>query len=150
MKMTVLLARDHGALRDRFDDFVNAEPDGRRAAFSRLREAFELHAQLEEELLYPELLKLPTLRGRTREAEQEHRIIRQRCAEIAALNSFDASSLARVEALRELVEQHVDDEEEQIFVRARELLGEERLAELGQRFEKRRDTLLRARTPVLA
>ncbi len=150
MKITILLKRDHAALRDLFNDFDNADADDRRAIFRRIRGAFDLHTQLEEEVLYAPLQELDATRPLVREAIQEHRLARQACAELAALTAFDASALARVQVLRENLEHHFEEEEDELFPKARDLLGEERLADIGHQFEKRRDQLIRAHTPAPA
>jgi hypothetical protein len=149
MKITLLLKRDHASLRDLFDDFDNADPKGRREVFERIRAAFELHAQLEEELLYPELQKHDETRPAALEALQEHRLVKQLLAEIGRERVFDDDVVARVKVLRENVEHHVEEEEDEMFEKARDVLGEAALSELGRHFEKRRDALVRAR-PSLA
>lgn len=149
MKVTLLLKRDHAALRDLFDDFENADPKERRAIFERIHAAFELHARLEEELLYPALEKHDETRPIVLEAYQEHRLVRQLASEIARERTFDDAVVARVKVLRENVEHHVEEEEEEMFEKARDVLGEASLSDLGRQFEKRKDALVRAR-PSLA
>lgn len=149
MKLTLLLKRDHAALRDLFDDFEGADPKGRREAFERIRGAFELHAQLEEELLYPELQKHDDTRAIALEALQEHRLVKQLLADIGRARVFDDEVVAKVKVLRENVEHHVDEEEDEMFEMARDVLGEAALSDLGRHFEKRRDALVRTR-PSLA
>lgn len=148
MKITILLKRDHATLLDLFDDFESADANERRAIFRRIRGAFELHAQLEEEILYPALHAYEATRPLAVEGLQEHRMARQFCAELGELYAFDDAAVARVAVLRENLEKHIEEEEEEMFPKARDTLGEERMAALGHQFEKRRDQLVRAHAPA--
>lgn len=49
----------------------------------------------------------------------------------------------RAKVLKELVEHHADEEEKEMFPRARRLLSKAELTELGQRMDERKKELLR-------
>ena len=50
----------------------------------------------------------------------------------------------RAKVLKELIEHHADEEEKEMFPRARKLLDTATLAELGQRMQARKQELLKA------
>jgi hemerythrin-like domain-containing protein len=61
------------------------------------------------------------------------------------LSTTDANSVefaGRAKVLKDLIEHHAEEEEQEMFPRAKELLSEEELLELGSEMEERKEELL--------
>ena len=112
-----------------------SEAERRELFFSTLREKLEAHEILEETVFYPEIDKFPD-RGRTRErgVRGAHRIRRNPIGDIRV-------TLERVAELKDLVQQHVINEENRMFPAARNELPDSRAEQLGRKIQelKRKD-----------
>jgi hemerythrin len=104
----------------------------RREIFLELARKLEAHAQVEEKVLYPA--------GRvydqktTLEAYEEHKLCRVVIEDLAAVGrGDDASFEANLEVLKELVENHVQEEEQEYFKTLRSEMDDEEMRLLGQR-----------------
>jgi hemerythrin-like domain-containing protein len=74
------------------------------------------------------------------EAYQEHHVVDMVMPEVSeGANNEELKAKAKV--LKELVEHHADEEEEDMFPSARKLLDREELRELGARMEARKREL---------
>jgi hemerythrin superfamily protein len=114
----------------------------RRAAVAKIVQALTIHAQMEEALFYPALREAggSEERDTVMEANEEHGLVKDLIAKIEGVGDRDETIKAKVTVLKELVHHHVQEEESTIFSEARDVLGKERLQELGeqmQRFKER-------------
>ena len=137
----------------------NVPPRQRKAAVQALCRELDLHARLEEEILYPaarttgdgELARLID------EALREHARVKEMVRELRTGKHEGEELDNRVNALEECVSHHVNEEEGSMLPRLEQVLPEERRAELGRRFQAgkrrsaprkaaRKKTAARART----
>ena len=119
-----LLDADHQAVKKMFTDFgalcADAAPASDRQALARrICQALSMHAQLEEEVFYPAVRKAIANDALMDEALQEHAEAKQTIARIEAMKASDAAYDATVKQLGKLIDQHVLEEREQIFLKAR-------------------------------
>ena len=70
------------------------------------------------------------------EALEEHHIVKWTLSELEKMAPEDERYDAKVTVLIESVRHHVEEEQEELFPKARKLLGAELLEELGTRMEK--------------
>jgi len=84
-----------------------------------------LHALLEETILYPALAELADAEGKqlVDDALQDHQRVREGIADLREMDD-DAAFETRFHALRDHVEQHVEEEESAMFPQAEQALGE--------------------------
>src|SRR5688572_7427624 len=127
MKVTVLLKKDHEAVRSLFAKFTKAQgrpANGRKEAFEEIRRELSLHSQMETEIFYPALENTASTRAEEllAEARQEHAAVEQMLEEISAMNPADKQFDAKVEELIAAVEAHIEVEEEEILAEARQFL----------------------------
>lgn len=145
MKATDLLRRDHRTARSLFARWERAGTDTARRAlvFEELRHHLRVHALVEEELFYPALRQSGTEESRDliHEALAEHKIVEELLNEIAALNPEHAEYAAKVRFLRENVEHHAEEEEEELFREARRYLSAESLRRLAVEMEELKKSL---------
>lgn len=122
----------------------NGEPqqfqDDRQAIFDRLAEALIAHSTVEEQIFYPAARSSQT-DDLLYEAVEEHASVRRLIDELKRMRHGDKAFQDKLSLLREKVDNHVHDEETELFPNVIEELGAERLEELGRLIEARFRTL---------
>jgi hemerythrin-like domain-containing protein len=79
------------------------------------------------------------------EAKEEHRAVDQLVLpDLVKTDTSSAAFAGRVKVLKELVEHHAEEEEKEMFPRARKLLSTDRLKEIGSQMEQRKQEMLSA------
>lgn len=147
MDAFALLKNDHKAVAALFETI---EPTTERAvktreeAFGKLKEELDVHAHIEETILYPVLKKEGETRDITFEGLEEHHVIKVLLRELAAMSVDSEEWTAKAKVLQENVEHHVEEEETKMFKLAREVLSKAEIDDLGNRLEAEK-TKLRAK-----
>ena len=108
----------------------------REELFTQLKSELDVHANIEETIFYPVLEKEEESRDITLEAFEEHRIVKQLLSELEAEAKDDEKWTAKFTVLKENIEHHVEEEEGELFKKARRVLSEEEIEELGARMEE--------------
>jgi len=111
----------------------------KKALFLELARKLDHHAKIEERIFYPEGKEVDE--DTTLEAYEEHDVVRSLIRKIKKTGPNDESFLARVTVLKEIVEHHVEEEEEEYFPKCEKAFGEEKLEELGTELEAAFDKL---------
>jgi hemerythrin superfamily protein len=145
MNVLKLLKKDHSTVRGLLTKFENT---GRRSferrhdIFDQVRRELLLHAKVEEQIFYP-ALKAVNGRGRklVSQALNDHRDMEQLLRQVAKLEPEDQAFVDRMEALMEVVDNHVEEEEREIFRFAEENCPESQLEQMGREMENRKRTL---------
>jgi iron-sulfur cluster repair protein YtfE (RIC family) len=103
----------------------------------------EVHAAIEEEIFYPAVKKARSepVKDEVREAYEEHKQIKSLLAQVSSITLADETYDMKIKVLKEDVEHHVKEEEEEMFPDAKKFLGENRLVELGVQLEARKQEL---------
>lgn len=108
----------------------------REELFNQLKTELDVHARIEETIFYPALEKAEETREITLEAFEEHRLVKQLLAELKSAPKDDEQWTARFSVLKENVEHHVEEEEGEMFKKARKVLSREEQEALGARLEE--------------
>jgi hemerythrin-like domain-containing protein len=108
----------------------------REELFKQLKTELDIHAGIEEKIFYPVLEKAEESRDITLEAFEEHRLVKQLLGELEAEVKDDEKWTAKFTVLNEQIEHHVEEEEGEMFKKARRVLSKEEIEELGARMEK--------------
>ena len=116
----------------------------REELFTQLKTELDVHANIEETIFYPELEKADETREITLEAFEEHRLVKQLLGELETMDKGDEQWTARFTVLKENVEHHVEEEETDMFPKAKKVLGDERAEEIGTRMEAAKTQELKA------
>lgn len=133
-----LLKQDHKKVASIFEKL---EPTTERATktrhelFAQLKEELEIHAHIEETIFYPVLKKEAETRDITLEGFEEHHVVKILLKELTTTPVETEQWTAKLKVLKENVEHHVEEEEEEMFKSAREVLSKEVVNELGARME---------------
>jgi len=136
---------DHRKVEDLFEQFEQ-EKEGdegtRREIAQRICAELTIHAQVEEELLYPwlrEQLEDEDMEM-VEEAQVEHNTAKDLIAQIEGASDIDEVFNAKVKVLSEYIKHHVQEEENEIFPEVRD--QQEELDEIGQEIAARKGELM--------
>ena len=104
----------------------------------KLEMEITIHTRLEEEILYPAFKEAGSKEEDIMyyEAKEEHRTVDSLV--LPDLKETDPGTpefAGRVKVVKELLEHHIKEEEEEMFPKARKLLGKAKLEELGAQME---------------
>jgi hemerythrin-like domain-containing protein len=146
MKVTVFLRNEHENLKSLFNKYkkpANRNLNGRKELFNDIRREILVHSQMEIEIFYPALggTSSTTASELISAAVAEHRAIEKLLQELNGMSSSDRNFETKAAHIMDLVVQHIEKEEEEIFDEARKNLPEYRLEELGLEMEDRRKIL---------
>jgi Hemerythrin HHE cation binding domain. len=145
MEAIALLKKDHAAVKVLFEKFEVAGDDEqtRQSLFDQIDAQLDVHAALEEHIFYPAVQEVRSEEAKDMvlEALEEHRVVKTLLEEIEALTPADDEFDAKMKVLRENVEHHVEEEEQELFPEAQKQLSEKVRNELGSRMETRKDEL---------
>ena len=139
MNAFALLKADHekvAGILETIEDTTERAVKGRDELFARLKAELDLHAMIEEEIFYPALEDTEEAREITLEAYEEHRLVKQLLAELEAEPKDTEEWTAKFTVLKENIEHHVEEEEGEMFKKAREALSEDEIETLGDRLEE--------------
>lgn len=134
-----LLKEDHKKARGLFQQLENDgedDPQKREKLFAELKQELDIHAHIEETIFYPALKKEAETRDITLEGLEEHHVMKVLLRELEANNSDGDRWMPKLKVLMENVIHHVQEEEGEMFIKAQEVLGEERINELGAQMLK--------------
>src|SRR4029079_14800092 len=84
------------------------------------------------------------------EAVEEHHVVDMVLPEIKDTDENSDEFAAKAKVLKDLVEHHAEEEEEEMFPNARKLMDASELKELGQRLEQRKMELMGGRRKRVA
>ena len=113
-----LLKQDHRAVERLFKEFESADDDQLQAIAERVCQLLTVHAQIEEELLYPQAKEaLEDEEGieLVNEANIEHQTAKDLIARVEAMTPEDETFKATMKVLSEYVKHHVKEEENELF-----------------------------------
>ena len=133
-----LLKSDHekvAGILESIDQTTERAAKGRDELFARLKEELDLHTKIEEEIFYPALEDSKETRDITLEAYEEHSLVKQLLSELEAAPKDTEEWTAKFTVLKENIEHHVEEEEGEMFKKARKVLTDEEAEELGSRME---------------
>jgi hemerythrin superfamily protein len=117
--ITLMLREDHQKLNDLFDQFgKTTNKNQKRNIMTEAIAALEVHATLEEELIYPAWQEHVAAQGLTDEAFAEHHVVHTLIKELKNINPEDESYLAKFTILSEHVTHHIKEEEGKMFPQA--------------------------------
>ena len=138
MNAFTLLKDDHkkvAGILEKLDATTERGVKTREELFTQLKTELDIHAEIEETIFYPALEEHDETRDITLEGIEEHRIVKQFLAELDAMAKDDEVWTAKMTVLKENIEHHVEEEEGEMFSKARKALTDEEVESLGTRME---------------
>jgi len=129
-----LLKNDHAKVSSIFDQIEPAtDAATRQRLFAQLKQELDVHAHIEETILYPALKTAAETRDITEEAYEEHQEVKELLAELEETPADSEEWSEMIMELRENVEHHVEEEEGEMFTKAREVLSAQQINDIGAR-----------------
>ncbi|MCS6263595.1 MAG: hemerythrin domain-containing protein [Nitrospira sp.] len=113
-----MLKEDHDKVKKLFEDFESAEGRERGEIAKTAIQELEIHADLEERLIYPAIRAELDDADMMNEAVEEHHLVHVLIAELKKLKSGDEKFQAKFSVLSELVKHHIQEEEDEMFPKA--------------------------------
>jgi hemerythrin-like domain-containing protein len=141
-----LLTDEHRAMKKLLAELETTTERGvktREDLFGRIKTALTLHEIIEEEIFYPALKEHPKARDIVLEGYEEHNVVDMIMAEMEGLAFDDETWGAKAKVMQENVEHHMEEEEGDMFKKARQVFDESELEDLGRRMADRRETATR-------
>ncbi len=138
-----LLKQDHRVVEKLFNDFEQADDDQLQHIAERVCQLLTVHAQIEEELMYPQAkeafedeedLELVS------EANVEHQSAKELIAKIDDMTPEDENFKATVKVLGEYIKHHVKEEENELFPKLKKTDVD--LKEMGAQLQDRKMQLM--------
>ena len=135
MDIFQLLKKDHQEAKQLFKRIESGKGD-KMNLFSELRQELMIHMEGEEKLFYPVLKKNDQTKDITEEGIQEHKEAKKIIKEMQSSKKADEQWDSKLHELREAIEHHIDEEEHELFEKAKNILGREQSAEIAQQFQQ--------------
>jgi hemerythrin-like domain-containing protein len=131
-----ILMQDHNDVKKLLASITkskNTALASRKTLITRLSDLIKMHTQLEEKLLYPLSLKEGNLEQLTREAYEEHNAVDMLLKKALKVEVDDKNWLAKCTVIKENLEHHIKEEEQQLFPALKKILSKQELEEIGDR-----------------
>lgn len=142
-----LLEADHDKVRELLSELMESTTRAekkRRELLTKIEQELHVHTHIEEEIFYPAFKAAGNSEHKKMyfEAMEEHRAVDDLV--LPDLKKTDPTSekfSGRAKVLKELIEHHADEEEEEMFKQARKSMSREELQELGEKMEARKQEM---------
>ena len=137
-----LLKEDHQKVRKMLK---RLQSNGTEDLLNQVETELKIHTQIEEEIFYPAFRD--ALRSRKDEhlyfeAIEEHHVVDLVLPEIEESSEGSEEFAAKAKVLRDLVEHHAEEEEKQMFPKARKVMNASQLRQLGEELQERKQDLM--------
>lgn len=141
MNATELLKQDHREVESMIAELEGASGESGGGAsylntFQQLKQALTLHTHAEEQLLYPALENFDETSDLIEESYDEHDEVDLILNDMTGLNPGDEEFQELLAQLKDSINDHVEEEESELFPQAEQLLGEEVLETMGSQIEQ--------------
>jgi hemerythrin-like domain-containing protein len=141
MDAIALLKQDHdkvkGLLRE-LEPTTERAVKTRQELFDKIKLELTVHEIIEEEIFYPTLKEHPKARDIVLEGYEEHGVVDTIMGELEALPVDDETWGPKAKVMIENIEHHIEEEEGEMFTKARQVLDRDELEELGRVMEARK------------
>lgn len=138
---TALLKADHKAVDALFEQYESARSATKKKALvAQICTELTVHAQIEEEIFYPQVKAALKDKELIPEATVEHATLKELIAQLEEGEPGDEMYDAKVKVLSEYVKHHVKEEQTEIFPKAKESKLD--MYALGEQLQQRKEELL--------
>ena len=135
-----MLKSDHRHVQELFSKFEDADKRTRTAIAEEALNGLEVHAALEEELVYPAIAEVVEEKDIVNEAKEEHHVAKFLIKELRKMDAGDEEFATKFKVLGEIVRHHIEEEEGEMFPQAEE--GGLETEQLSQDVMKRKEKLM--------
>lgn len=142
LEATALLRADHKLVNSLFEEYENTKSTAKKKSLvEQICTELTIHAQIEEEIFYPQVQQAIKDHELIPEAKVEHDTLRNLIAQLQAedLEANKEEYDAKVKVLSEYVKHHVKEEQTELFPKVKESKLD--LQELGEQLMQRKEEL---------
>jgi hemerythrin-like domain-containing protein len=146
MDAIALLKADHDKVKKLLNELETTTERGvktRAELFATIKGELTVHEIIEEEIFYPELKAHPKARDIVLEGFQEHHVVDLLMNELERLDVTDETWGAKAVVMKENIEHHIEEEEGEMFPKARQVFDRAELVDLGERMAARKTSAQR-------
>ena len=138
---TALLRADHKLVDSLFEQYESAKTSAKKKALvAQICQELTIHAQIEEEIFYPQVQDALNDHELVPEAVVEHATLKDLIAQIEDAEPDSEMYDAKVKVLSEYVKHHVKEEQNEIFPKVKK--SDLDLAAIGEELIQRKEELL--------
>jgi hemerythrin-like domain-containing protein len=109
--------------------------------FMKLKQELVPHMKGEEKHFYPLLMKKKEGKELGMEAIEEHHVAEMMLKELDSLPKDAENWNAKVKVFSEIVQHHIEEEEEEVFEKAEDLLNDDELNKIMSSFTKEKENI---------
>jgi hypothetical protein len=139
MNALTLLKADHDKMKKLLTEGESTTERGektRTELLDRIKSELSIHEQIEEEIFYPALKSHPRAKDIVLEGYEEHHVVDEIMGELEATDVTDETWGAKFKVMKENIEHHMEEEEGEMFAKARQVFDADELDQLGVRMEE--------------
>ena len=142
-----ILKGDHQRVRQllrRLESTTGRAAKQRKDVLAQIESEIKVHTTIEEEIFYPAFKE--SVRSKSDqefyfEAIEEHHLVDLVMPEIKSTDATSEQFRAKAKVLKDLIEHHAEEEETEMFPKARKVLGQSKLLEIGKQIQSRKQDL---------
>ena len=139
-----LLKHDHDEVKKMLadlEDTTERAEKTRTEGLATLKHELEIHETIEEEIFYPALKEHPKTKDLALEGYEEHHVVDTIMGELEDVEPSDETWMAKFSVMKENLEHHISEEEDEMFPKAEQVFDDEELEDLGNRMLERKEAL---------
>lgn len=139
MNIYQLLKKDHSKVKGLFKQIKSKSKEAKRSPeeiFSEIEDELTMHIEGEEKAFYSALEQDENAREMVLKSYEEHTIAKTMLRDMSSLSKDDERWSAKLSVLREVVEHHIKEEEDELFKLARKCLKKNQIQEITRQFEE--------------
>ena len=147
IRVTTILTKDHrlvSGLVATLEMMPRLNGTVRKRLFEQIRMNVMVHAQVEEEILYPVLRNLMLMHGESKvdESYREHQQVKDLLHGLAIMDPNTDAFDNKFEDFKSRIQHHVEEEEDEMFQMVRQRMSTEEQERLGKRIHDRKISLI--------
>lgn len=146
MDAITLLKADHDKFKKLFEQVENTDESKHQMLFEKIKAELEVHTHIEEVILYPKMKEFKELKDIVLEGVEEHHQVKVLIREIDNLVGDSEKFEPKLKVIIEDTEHHIEEEEEKMFPKFRELIDAKTLKALGAELEAEKENYKKTKT----
>ena len=138
------LEKDHNEVRDILEQLAQTSEGAAKTKeklFMKLKHELLPHMKGEEKGLYPVLMENRDVREKAMESLEEHHVAETVFNELDKLPKDKENWSAKLKVFKEIVEHHIEEEEDEVFDIAGEILDDDQLDQIMESFENEKEKI---------
>jgi hypothetical protein len=135
------LKKDHTKVKGLFKQVTRKKQDAS-SIFPQIQQELGMLLSWEEQSFYPVLMQKPETHEMTMESMEEHNVAKKEMDEMTRMSPDDEWFGAKMRVLHGLVDHFFEEEETQLFRKAKKVIGKQQAEELGAQFDEAKHQLM--------